>query len=313
MRRTGLLVFPDFQVLDLVVLTVFELASRFASAPEARYELTLVSEQGGLVPSSSGVPVGTLAARDAPPFDTLLVAGGTEPPHVSPGVIDYLQRVAVHTRRLASICTGAFVLAAAGLLDGRRATTHWSFARELQRRHPKIRVEDDRIFITDGSLWTSAGMAACIDLALALVEADQGHELSRSVARQLVVYHRRAGGQSQFSALLEMAPGSSRMQAVLAYARDHLHEALPVERLADVAHLSPRQFTRAFRAESGQSPARAIEKLRVETARLLIEGSAESMDRIAARTGFGTAERMRRAFLRVFGQPPQGLRRAARN
>lgn len=307
-QRIGLVVFPGFQILDLVALSVFELAN--AEAGRTVYELEVLSEHGGPVASTAGVTVDS-RAFDRRRFDTLLVAGSTTVPPSSDGLLDFLRRALPRTRRLGSICTGAFVLAEAGLLDGRRATTHWHFARELQRGFPAIRVEEDGIFIQDGPVWTSAGMTACIDLALALVEGDLGLELSRSVARKLVIYHRRAGGQSQFSALLELEPRTDRIQQALDYAKKNLHKNLSVDQLAEVAHLSPRQFSRAFLAETGQSPARAIEKLRVETARILIEEGGQSVDRIAAQTGFSDPERMRRAFHRAFGQPPQSLRRAA--
>jgi transcriptional regulator GlxA family with amidase domain len=205
------------------------------------------------------------------------------------------------------------VLAAAGLLDGRRATTHWRHAALLQRLYPKVRVESDRIFIDDGGLWTSAGITAGIDLALALIEADLGLEMARGVARDMVVYHRRAGGQAQFSTLLDLAPPSERMRRALAFAREHLHEPLGVERLADAACLSARQFGRTFLAETGQTPAKAVERLRAEAARLRVEAGREPLEAIAKAVGFADPERMRRAFLRVFGQPPQGLRRAARD
>src|SRR5690606_13144319 len=214
--------------------------------------------------------------------------------------------------RVAAPCTGAFVLAEAGLLDGKRATTHWAFARTLQKDYPRLKVEEDRIFIIDGQTWTSAGMTAGIDLALAMVEKDLGAEVARNVARKLVVYHRRAGGQSQFSALLELEPKSDRIQKVLDYAKKNLKNALSVDELAAVASLSPRQFSRAFTEETGQSPAKAIEHLRVEAARLLMEQGRLSMDTIADETGFADRERMRRAFLRVLRQPPQAVRRNAR-
>ena len=227
----------------------------------------------------------------------------------TPGLIDFVRRAMDTSRRVAAPCTGAFVLAQAGVLDGRRATTHWMFARDLAARFPEIKVEEDRIFIVDGPVWTSAGMTASIDLALALVERDHGMETARSVARKLVVYHRRAGGQSQFSALLELAPKSDRIQKAIDYANANLRNDLSVEELADVARLSPRQFSRAFRAETGQSPAKAIENLRVEAARLMMEQGRHSMDVIADETGFADRERMRRAFLRTLGQPPQAIRR----
>jgi transcriptional regulator GlxA family with amidase domain len=228
-------------------------------------------------------------------------------------MIKFVRAAARTHRRVTAICTGAFVLAEAGLLDGRRATTHWFYARELQKQFPTARIDEDRIFINDGPIWTSAGMSAGIDLALALVEDDLGAEVTKSVARKLVLYHRRGGGQSQFSTLLELAPKSDRIQTALAFARENLHTSLTVPQLAEAAHLSPRQFSRAFRAETGQSPAKAIEKLRVEAARSLMEQSRHPIDVVARQTGFSDRDQMRRAFLRAFGQPPQALRRNARN
>jgi transcriptional regulator GlxA family with amidase domain len=198
------------------------------------------------------------------------------------------------------------------LLDDKRVTTHWLFARLLRERCPTARIEEDRIFINDGKIWTSAGMSAGIDLALALVEADFGAETARSVARKLVLYHRRSGGQSQFSELLELAPKSDRIQIALDYAKKNLHRSLSVAKLADAAHLSPRQFSRAFRDETGQSPAKAIEALRVEAARVMMEQTRHPIDAIAQQTGFADRGRMRRAFLRALGQPPQAIRRSAR-
>jgi transcriptional regulator GlxA family with amidase domain len=214
-------------------------------------------------------------------------------------------------RRTASICTGAFILAEAGLLDGKRATTHWHSARELQSRFPAVQVQEDRIYVRDGNVWTSAGMTAYVDLMLAMVEADLGSEASRAVARKMVVHHRRAGGQSQFSFFSEIEADSDRVQRALDHAKKHLRDDLSVESLAAVVHLSARQFSRAFRRDTGESPARAIERLRVEAARQLVETAQLSIERIAAQTGFGDPERLRRAFIRAYGQPPQVLKRAA--
>jgi transcriptional regulator GlxA family with amidase domain len=175
-----------------------------------------------------------------------------------------------------------------------------------------VKVDDERIFIVDGPVWTSAGMTAGIDLALAMVEQDLGADVARAVARQLVIYHRRAGGQSQFSVLLEVEPKSDRIQSALAYAKRNLDKPLTVGRLAESAHLSPRQFSRAFRAETGQSPAKAVENLRIEAARLMMEQSRHPLDVIARQTGFADRDRMRRAFLRAFGQLPQATRRNTR-
>jgi transcriptional regulator GlxA family with amidase domain len=214
-------------------------------------------------------------------------------------------------RRAGSICTGAELLAATGLLDGRRVTTHWARADELQRRFPRLQVAPESIFIRDGKYWSSAGMTACIDLALAMVEQDHGAELVLQIARQMVIYHRRASSQSQFSTLLELAPRSDPIQKALSYARTHLRRQLSVDELAGVANLSRRQFTRRFRDETGQSPARAVESLRLETAREMLENTRHTMDYIAREAGFAQVEQMRRAFLRVCGAPPQALRRAA--
>ena len=308
-RRIGVIVYPGFQLVDLALIPVFELANAGRKAP--CYEVEVLSERGGPVVSSSGVRVDTKRFGRAA-FDTIVMSGGTELETPTPGVIAFLQSACVASRRTASICTGAFFLASAGILDGRRATTHWYYSAELQRRHPRTRVEADRIYIADGPVWTSAGMTACIDMALALVEADHGVEMSRTIARKLVVYHRRSGGQSQFSALLDLEPKSDRIQAALAYARSHLRKELSVAELAEVANLGARQFSRAFRAETGQSPARAIEKLRVEAARAMLEDAHHPVATVAKETGFGDPERMRRAFLRAFGQPPQTIRRTSR-
>jgi transcriptional regulator GlxA family with amidase domain len=309
MHHIGLIVYPGFQVLGLSMCATFELANSALETPV--YSIALLSEHGGMVPTSAGFAVQT-TAFDQAPFDTLLVMGDNVIRPVSPGLVDFLRRANESTRRLGSICTGAIALAEVGLLDGRRATTHWCHAASLQRAYPQIKVEEDRIFINDGHIWTAAGMSACVDLALALVEKDLGAEVARRVARQLVVYHRRAGGQSQFSVMLELEPKTDRIQAALSYAKQNLKSGLSVEALANAANLSPRQFSRVFHAETGQSPAKAIEQLRVESARLMMETGRYSIDVVATETGFGDRERMRRAFLRAFGQPPQVIQRANR-
>jgi transcriptional regulator GlxA family with amidase domain len=307
MQRIGFVVLPGFQVMSFAVASVFEFANKEIAEPI--YDVRLLSETGGSVRSSIGISVATEPFDDTD-FDTLIVSRGTEP--LTPGLIEFVRLAPRRCRRVAATCVGAFTLAEAGLLDGRRATTHWARARELQARFPKVKVEEDRIFIIDGPMWTSAGMTAGIDLALAMVEQDLGADVARAVARKLVVYHRRAGGQSQFSALLELEPKSDRIQSALAYAKRNLDKPLNVEQLAEAAHLSPRQFSRAFRAETGQSPAKAVENLRVEAARLMMEQGRHPIDIIARQTGFADRDRMRRAFLRAFGQPPQVIRRNVR-
>lgn len=310
MHRVGVIVRPGFNAMTLAALTVFEFANR--RADKMLYDIHFVSERGGAVPTSLGLNVDTKRWASGG-YDTLILGSTLERRPASPSLIKYLQTAVLASRRIASICQGALTLAEAGLLDGRRATTHWVVARELQRRFPQVRVEEDRIFINDGPIWTSAGMTAGIDLLLAMVENDHGRELSRRIARSLVVYHRRAGGQSQHSAMLELGPKSDRIQTALDYARQNLASPLSVEQLADAAHLSPRQFSRAFRAETGRSPAKAVEHLRVEAARLMMEEGRHPIDIVARETGFGDRERMRRAFLRAFGQPPQTIRRSTRS
>lgn len=314
MFSVAFLVYPGYSVMALAVGTAFEIANfdvtNATDAPPP-YALHFVSETGGRVATSAGVVLETEPFTDMP-FDTLVIGGSTFHGASTPGVLAYVKDAPKRHRRIAAICTGAFVLAEAGLLDGRHCTTHWHYARDLQQRFPKVKMDEDRIFVNDGPIWTSAGMTAGLDLALALIENDLGPELAKFVARKLVVYHRRGGGQSQFSALLEMSPKSDRIQKALSYARDNLHKPLTVPDLAEAAHLSLRQFSRAFHAETGQSPAKAIENLRVEAARTLMEQSRHSIDAVARQTGFSDGDHMRRAFLRAFGQPPQVLRRNAR-
>jgi transcriptional regulator GlxA family with amidase domain len=311
MISVAFVVFEGFQSMALAAMPVFEYAN--FSAGEALYDVRVLSEDGRSLRASGGLNVGTEAFGERL-FDTVIVVGGDTILEQAPeGVLDYLRASARTARRTASICSGAFVMAQAGLLEGRRATTHWAYARQLQERFPSIKVEADRIYVIDGAIWTSAGMTAGIDLALAMVEKDHGAELARAVAQKLVMYHRRAGGQSQHSALLELAPKSDRIQTVLTFAREHLAQTLSVEQLAQQARLSPRQFSRAFRAETGQSPAKAIENLRLEAARQLLERGRLTLDQIAVETGFLDPRRMREAFLRAFGQPPQVIRRNARS
>jgi transcriptional regulator GlxA family with amidase domain len=308
MHKVGFVVFPGFQVGSFEVVTVFEVANLVIG--KRSYSVRVIAEGGGLVPCSAGFKV------DAEPFsrsrfDTVIIAPGLEIEWPSAGLVQFVRQSLKTARRLAAPCTGAFILAEAGVLDGRRATTHWAFAHELKSRFPEVSVEEDRIFMVDGSVWTSAGMTAAIDLALAMVERDHGAEVARSVARKMVVYQRRAGGQSQFSALLDLEPKTDRIQKALTYARLNLQKDLSVEALADIAGLSPRQFSRAFREETSQSPAKAIEHLRVEAARLMLEEGRLPIEVIANEVGFGDRERMRRSFIRNIGHPPTSVRRNA--
>lgn len=312
MHRIGFLISDGFQIMALATQSVFEYAN--LTAGEAFYTLDNFSVAGGDVRSSLGVAVSTRPLRGRLDVDTWIVAGVNDP-LTSPapdGVLAFLRKTGTRARRIAGICTGGFVLAEAGLLAQRRATTHWAYGREMQKRFPDIRVEDDRIYIVDGPIWTSAGMTAGLDLALAMVEKDLGAETARSVAHKLVMHQRRAGGQSQHSEMLDLAPKSDRIQNALNYARQNLGRALTVEELAEAVHLSPRQFSRVFTLETGQSPAKAIERLRLEAARLMIEQSRHPLDVIARETGFRDRRHMREAFVRGFGLPPQAVRRDVR-
>ena len=309
MHKIGLVVFPHFHAMGFAAVAAFELANLVLG--ESAYAVTVLSEFGGTMTSYAGFRVESQPFDDND-FDTVILATGVQADTASSALRAFVRRSMKTSRRVAAPCTGAFVLAHAGVLDGRRATTHWRFAREFQRRYPKVAVEEDRIFIVDGSVWTSAGMAATIDMALAMIEKDYGREVSRTVARELVLYHRRAGGQSQLSALLELEPKSDRIQKAIDYANANLRNALSVEELAEVASLSTRQFCRVFTSETGQSPAKAVEHLRVEAARLMLERGRLSLDVIAREVGFLDRNRMRQAFLRTLGQPPQDIRRFGR-
>jgi transcriptional regulator GlxA family with amidase domain len=310
MLRIGYIVVPNFQVMIFGGLTVFEMANRMTKEPH--YDIRLISEGGGPVRSSLGYSVMTDSFEEGG-FDTVIIGGVIDAVYTaSPALIDFLKGAVKNTRRVASMCTGAFFLAQAGVLDDRRATTHWAHARELQTTYPKINVEEDRIFIVDGPVWTSAGMTAGTDLAISMVERDLGVKIARTIAKRMVMFHRRAGGQLQHSTLLDLDAKTDRIQTALVFAKSNLHIPLTVDRLAEAANLSVRQFTRAFREETGQTPAKAVENLRLEAARLMVEQGRLPIDVVARETGFADPDRMRRAFLRAFGQPPQAIRRNAR-
>ncbi len=309
-RHIGIFLYKDFQILDASgPITAFEIATRMK--PEA-YRLTLLSIEGGLVASSSGAAMNSVPVADAARLDTLVISGGNGSRDAMrcPETIAFLRACAADVRRMCSVCSGAFPLAAAGLLDGKRVTTHWRRAEQLQQLFPSVRVEIDRIHIHDGNIWTSAGISAGIDLALALIADDLGEKVARLVAREMVVYYRRPGGQSQFSALADLGDGDTRFSPLLDWMRANLAERLTVEQLAERMAMSPRNFSRTFLSIVGTSPAKAIERLRVEAARERVESSRQPIEQIALAVGFRDPERMRRAFLRRFGQPPQAIRRA---
>ena len=308
----GVLVFPGFQLLDAAgPISVFEIAARFAGNPPSIKVLALTP---GPVRSSSGVELLARGLRPSGAISTLIVAGGegVRTAATCQKTLAFVRAIAQRGVRVASVCSGAYILAEAGVLDGRRATTHWQRTRHFLGAYPKIKLEPDRIFVRDGNIWSSAGISAGIDLALALVAEDFGDEIAQKTARQLVLYQRRSGGQSQFSSLLELKAPTGRFTALLTWAREHLDAPLTVEDLAEQAGMSSRHFARAFIAETGTTPSKAIERLRIEVARQRVQSSSEAIERVAESTGFRDPERMRRAFIRAFGQPPQSLRRAAR-
>ena len=307
MRRVVIVTFPQAQVLDVTgPAEVFSVATRLGSDPP--YRLEVVTREGGAVATTSGIALGAAPLRSVRgPVDTLVVAGGegTEAALGDGALVDGIRRLAGRSRRVTSVCSGAFLLAEAGLLDGRRVTTHWSSARVLARRYPGVTVDPGPIFIRDGAVWTSAGVSAGMDLALALVGDDAGPELARSVARWLVLYLQRPGGQAQFSAHLDgrLARRPS-LQDLQGWIADHLDEDLTVAALARRAAMSERHFARRFRAETGVPPADYVEGLRTEAACRLLETTAEPIEAVARRCGFGTVETLYRTFRRRHATTP---------
>lgn len=310
MHNVGFFICPGYWFLDLAgPLSVFDTASLVSGSD--LYGVAVLSENGGMMTGKSSTSLLSASYVEAS-VDTAVFVGGDTEPMRKPGAVRAASSLASRARRVASVCTGAILLAETGLLDGRRATTHWRYARELQQLRPAVKVEPDLIYVADGPIWTSAGVTAGIDLALALVEADHGVDLARAVARELVVHHRRAGGQSQFSEMSRMEPESDRIRRALVFARENLNKPLPIETLADAASLSLRQFGRAFRKETGETPARAVERLRVEAAQIRLRDGAEPVEQIAMSVGFNDPERMRRAFVKIHGMSPQSMRRISR-
>jgi transcriptional regulator GlxA family with amidase domain len=308
----GVIIFPDFQLLDVAgPISVFEIANRYA---RNETPIRVMAARPGPVRSTSGAEM--LAGKFGSPgaITTLIISGGdgVEAAARNTCVGNFVKAVASRGTRIASVCSGTFVLAEAGLLDGKRATTHWQRTRQFLATYPKVKLEPDQIFVRDGQVWSSAGITAGIDLALAMVAEDHGEAVVEQTARQLVLYHRRSGGQSQFSSLLELKAPTGRFGPILTWARENLVAKLTVEDLAERAGMSSRHFTRAFIAETGSTPSKAIERLRIEVARTRVQSSSETIERVAEVTGFRDPERMRRAFIRAFGQPPQSMRRAAR-
>jgi transcriptional regulator GlxA family with amidase domain len=307
-RRVCFVLFPGFQLLDVAgPIAAFEIASGFVAGA---YQLELCARLPGPVRSSSGISLEAKRFARGSGLDTLMVAGGDgmQVAIEDAELLRFLRRAAAQVRRTTSVCSGSLLLAAAGLLDGRRATTHWCRALEMKQRFPRVCVEADRIWVRDGAFWTSAGITAGIDLALALVADDLGSTVSRRVARQLVVYAQRPGGQTQHSRLLDLTGDGNRFAELNVWIRERLELPLGVAVLAARMKMSPRTFARAYTAETGVTPAKAVERLRVEAAQTLISTGQQSMQEVAERTGFGSMERMRRSFVRIFGTPPSSQR-----
>jgi transcriptional regulator GlxA family with amidase domain len=312
-RVIEVLAYPSVQLLDVTgPLQVFASANDLVvgAGGTPPYVLRVVA-QGGSATASAGLG---LAVDPLPPIgaalDTLMIAGGqgVEAAAADPMLVDWVRERAGDARRIASVCTGAFLLAACGLLDGRRAATHWSVCSELARRFPAVRVEADPIFVCDGPVWTSAGVTAGIDLTLALVEQDLGRSVALAVARYLVVFLKRPGGQAQFSAALSLQAAEDKFGGLHAWINAHLADALSLPMLAAQAGMSERSFSRHYAEATGLTPGRAVERLRVEAARQLLSESRLPVKRISQRCGFGSEETMRRSFLRLLAATPQDYR-----
>ncbi len=314
-RRVLVVAFPGVELLDVSgPASVFTTASTLVKPGQPGYQVEVAALREGPIQTQGGLLLHATLRLDQvrEPVDTLLVPGGpvTVPPDALPELPAHLRRLAGSCRRVASVCTGSFLLSRAGLLDGKRATTHWMGGKELQQQNPRCEVVADRIFVRDGRVWTSAGVTSGMDLALALVEEDLGREVARDVARLLVMYLHRPGGQSQFSVQLSSQWASrAPVREVQEWLPEHLREDLSVEVLAHRAAMSPRNFARAFRALVGETPAKYIERLRVEAARACLESTRQTIKEIATEVGFGTLETMHRVFKRALGVTPAEYRR----
>lgn len=312
MRRIEILAFPDVQLLDVAgPLQVFASTNDLLvnAGKPAHYQPVAVGAQTPIV-TSSALTIGTSALPHASEaLDTLIVPGGWGVYRACEDqqLVSWIAQRSKTARRTASVCSGAFLLASTGLLDGRRAVTHWQRCGEFRKRFPKVRLDPDPIFIQDGAIWTSAGVTAGIDLALALVENDLGREVALAVARQLVVFLKRPGGQSQFSAALTLQDESGRFDGLHAWMMENITQDLSVADLAEKAGMSLRSFSRHYREQTGVTPSKALEEMRLETARRLLE-QAQPVSRAARRAGFGSEETLRRLFQRRFGVSPQAYR-----
>lgn len=307
--RVVIVLFSGTKLLDVTgPLQVFNDAKH--PGGNAAYEITLASEHGGTVETDAGVPLPsiTLTEAVAQPIDTLLVSGGRSALEAagSAVLLDFLREQSGKTRRLGSICLGAFILAAAGLLDDCEATTHWEYTERLGAAHPATTVRPDAIFVSNGRIWTSAGVSTGIDMALAMVEEDLGRKAALDLARDLVLYLKRPGGQAQFSGELQRQSrdAAGRFERLHAHMREHAAGDLSVPELARIMAMSPRHFARVYAQQTGISPAKAVEAVRLDLARDLLEETDIGIQQVAVRAGFGDDERLRRAFLRRYGVAP---------
>ncbi len=310
-HRVSFLIYPGVASYD-VAGPAQALAA--AASSKGRYEVTIRSVNGGLIESDCpGLTFSSVSSVPPPrAIDTLFIPGGTNAPTVAkdPELIATVRRLASRARRVACVCTGAFLAAEAGLLTGKRAVTHWRYCKQFAERYPDVKLEADQIFVRDGAIWSSAGVSAGVDLALALIERDHSPSLALQVARELVVFIKRPGGQSQFSTVLsgQIADADGTLGPLLAWIANNLKSDLRAEMLAEKANMSLRTFARSFVARTGMTPAKAVELIRIQAAREAIEQSQTRLSVIAARCGFGDEQRMRRAFMRQLNTTPTDIR-----
>ncbi|ELX12706.1 trancriptional regulator AraC-family [Janthinobacterium sp. HH01] len=309
--RVVLLAYDDMNLLDLSgpLQALVTASKRHSGNGPALYETIVASADGGLITTSAGLPVMTvaIASLEGLAIDTLIAVGGCKGQeyYSPPALVDWIVRQTPKVRRLCSVCTGAFLLAATGQLDGKRVATHWEWVERLHNLHPNIDIDADKIFVKDGSIWTSAGVSAGIDLTLALIEEDYGHHVAIETARQLVMFIKRTGGQSQFSVpLAAQAQQGGRFDALHAWVAANLRETLTVDRLAEQAGMTPRTFARSYAAQLGRTPARMVEAMRLEAACSALEKTALPLKTIAANTGYVEEQNLRRVFQRQLGVSP---------
>jgi len=316
-HRVTILAYPEAQTLDVTgPLEVFARSSRWlrdnGHCKGDAYNIELIAPDAGPVMMSSGLQLlSERSYRDVAATDTLIVSGGLGYAAIArdPDLIEWLKRIGPLSERVVSVCTGALILARAGLLDGCAATTHWNYCDELSSKYPGVRVRPDDIFVKHGNVYTSAGVTAGMDLSLALIEEDWGREVALAVAQELVIFMKRPGGQSQFSNVLAAQHCSAkRFKELVVWIQTHPRESMEIERLADKIGMSPRNFARAFNEEIGETPAKYVQRARVEAARRDLEDSRYDMERIASRCGFRSAEVMRRNFARILGVSPSDYR-----